>query len=83
MVNRKVKDRLFRAVFSQDKHALLQLYNALHGTDYQNDQDLEIVTLENIYGTKLIDLPVPQCVVFFNGAGRGPGSDCRHLRICG
>ena len=119
-INRKIKDRLFRAIFSQDKKALLQLYNALHGTDYQNENDLQIVTIENIvymsmkndlafilagvlnlyehqsssnpnmplrfflylgqeyqkiiaktkeniYGSKLIKLPVPQCVVFYNG----------------
>ena len=41
-VNRKVKDRLFRFIFSKDKEALLQLYNALNGTEYTNTEDLEI-----------------------------------------
>ena len=119
-VNRKVKDRLFRYIFSKDKEALLELYNALHKTSYTNPDDLEIVTVdsvvymsmkndvafmlygliqlyehqgsfnpnmpvrfliylgqeyekiiamrkENIYGSKLIRLPTPQCVVFYNG----------------
>ncbi len=35
-VNRKVKDRLFRFLFEKDKEALLQLHNALNGTDYSN-----------------------------------------------
>ena len=43
-MNRKVKDRLFRYIFSKDKEALLELYNALHKTSYTNPDDLEIVT---------------------------------------
>ena len=35
-VQRQVKDRLFRFLFEKDKEALLQLYNALNGTDYQD-----------------------------------------------
>ena len=46
--NRKVKDRLFRELFAKDKEALLQLYNALHGTDYQNEEDLEVITMDNV-----------------------------------
>lgn len=46
--NRKVKDRLFRAIFTKDKTALLQLYNALHNTSYTNPDELEIITIENI-----------------------------------
>ena len=45
-VNRKYKDRLFRMVFSQKKE-LLELYNALNGTNYDDPQMLEINTLEN------------------------------------
>lgn len=119
-VNRKVKDRLFRFIFEQDREALLQLYNALNGTDYQDASQLKIVTIQNIvymsmkndlafviagvlnlyehqssfnpnmpvrffiylgqefqmmigmqkadiYGRKLIKLPTPRCVVFYNG----------------
>ena len=47
-INRTVKDRLFRFIFSKDPAALLQLYNALNGTDYEDADALEIVTLDNI-----------------------------------
>ena len=45
--DRKYKDRLFRLVFS-DKKDLLDLYNAVNGTDYQNPEELEVNTLENV-----------------------------------
>lgn len=119
-INRKYKDRLFCALFGQDREALLQLYNALNGTAYTDSSQLTIVTLDNIiymkmvndlafviagvlnlyehqstynpnmplrfllyiaeeydrithrqdtdiYGEKLVMLPTPQCVVFYNG----------------
>ena len=118
-LNRKYRDKLFRFLF-RDKKDLLDLYNALNGTDYTNPDDLEIVTMEDviflkmkndlsfiiarrlnlyehqssvnanmplrgliyfaqqyeglvsagngsIYGTKRIDLPTPEYVVFYNG----------------
>lgn len=43
---RSYKDSLFRMLF-QGPRQLLDLFNAVNGTDYQNPQDLEIVTLEN------------------------------------
>jgi len=131
-VNRKVKDRLFRFIFENDKEALLQLYNALNGTDYKDTADIEIVTLEdivymsmkndvafiiaevlnlyehqstlnpnmplrlmlylgqeyqkiitmrqhNIYGTKKIRMPVPRCVVFYNGSKDLPDEQTLYL----
>ena len=45
--NRKYKDSLFRMVFSK-KRDLLDLYNAINGTDYCNPEDLEINTLDNV-----------------------------------
>ncbi len=45
-VNQKYKDTLFRMIF-QEKQNLLQLYNALNGTNYTNESELDIVTLEN------------------------------------
>ena len=122
-VNRKYKDRLFCALFGQDREALLQLYNALNNTAYTDSGQLTIVTLDNIiymkmvndlafviagvlnlyehqstynpnmplrfllyiaeeydrithsqntdiYGEKLVVLPTPQCVVFYNGDKR-------------
>lgn len=45
--NRKYKDTLFRMVF-KEKTDLLDLYNAINGTAYDNPEDLEINTLENV-----------------------------------
>ena len=42
--NRKYKDRLFQRVF-QDKRNLLDLYNAINGTNHQDPEELEITTL--------------------------------------
>ncbi len=44
--NREYKDCLFRMVF-QNKSDLLDLYNAIHGTDYNNPEDLTITTMED------------------------------------
>lgn len=46
-VQRNVKDRLFRFLFGKDREALLELYNALNGTDYKDSSELEIVTIES------------------------------------
>ena len=46
-INRRYKDSLFRKVFS-DKKDLLDLYNALNGTDYSNEEDLTVTTLEDV-----------------------------------
>ena len=46
-VHRQTKDRLFRFLFEKDREALLQLYNALNGTDYKDASRLQIVTIEN------------------------------------
>lgn len=46
-VNREHKDRLFKFIF-QEKENLLALYNALNGTSYDNCEELEIVTLEDV-----------------------------------
>ena len=122
---RQTKDILFRLVFGDDRQALLQLYNALHGTAYTDPHELQIVTLDNaiyisrkndlafllagsinmyehqstlnpnmpvrfliylaqeyqllvestdksLYGSELIPLPTPQCVVFYNGTADTP-----------
>ena len=47
IVNRTYKDRLFKIIF-EDKKELLNLYNALTGKDYQNPDELEINTLEDV-----------------------------------
>ena len=119
-VHRQIKDRLFRFLFEKDRDALLQLYNALNGTNYQDPSMLQVVTIESavyvvmkndlafilagvlnlyehqstvnpnlpvrfliylaqeyqgiiekakesLYGSKQITLPIPHCVVFYNG----------------
>ena len=45
--NRKQKDRLFYALFSEKENAL-SLYNAVSGTAYTDVENLEIVTLEDV-----------------------------------
>ena len=115
--NRLYKDRVFRMLFSEKEH-LLELYNALNGTQYDTPDELEITTWDdvlymrmkndvsmlidgrlnlyehqsswnpnmplrglfyftelykhlaegkNLYGTKLISLPTPIYIVFYNG----------------
>ena len=125
-IRRNVKDRLFRYIFEKDKEALLQLYNALNGTDYRDPEALRIMTiesviymsmkndlafsisgvlnlyeeqssfnpnmpvrfliylaqeyqkvvseygLEKVYGTKLLKIPNPKCVVFYIGSLDAP-----------
>ena len=46
-VNRKYKDHLFRFVF-QNKKDLLELYNAINGTEYTNPDELVITTLQDV-----------------------------------
>jgi len=122
-VNKQYKDRLFKYIF-KEKEDLLQLYNAINGTNYDNSEDIEVNTLEDviymgmkndisflltdvlnlyehqstfspnlplrglfyfsrlyqkiignekkIYSSKLIKLPYPQFVVFYNGTTEEP-----------
>lgn len=46
-IKRTYKDSLFRFMFS-DKESILELYNALEGTDYGMDTEVEITTLEDV-----------------------------------
>ena len=123
-INRKHKDRLFCSVFKEKKE-LLSLYNAVNGTNYTDEEELTVTTLDNaiymtmkndvsfliygilnlyehqstwnpnmplrdflyvanqlksmieehgwdIYGSKLIRIPTPQAVVFYNGKADQP-----------
>ena len=45
-INRKYKDRLFVKLF-QDKKNILELYNALNGTSYDNVDDIIITTIDD------------------------------------
>ena len=38
--NRQYKDRVFRMIFNS-REKLLELYNAMNGTDYENVEELE------------------------------------------
>lgn len=51
-VHRTYKDRVFRLLF-QEKKRLLELYNALNGTEYENEDDLTVNTLENAIFIKM------------------------------
>lgn len=44
--NRKYRDTVFRMLFGEKKE-LLSLFNAIHGTSYDDPEELEITTLEN------------------------------------
>ena len=44
---REYKDRLFKKIFS-DRRDLLDLYNALNGTSYDNPDDIVVNTLEDV-----------------------------------
>ena len=51
-LNRTYRDHLFRFLF-KDKRDLLELYNALNGSDYRDPNALEIVTLEDVIFLKM------------------------------
>ena len=55
---RQMKDIVFRLVFGNDRQALLQLYNALHGTAYTDPDELQIVTLDNAIYILITRIPV-------------------------
>lgn len=46
-VNRKHKDSLFRMIFGT-KEELLSLYNAMNGSHYENPEELELTTIEDV-----------------------------------
>lgn len=51
-VYRTYKDRVFRMLF-REKKQLLELYNALNGTAYDDEEDLTVNTLENVIYMKM------------------------------
>ena len=46
IANRKYKDTVFRLLF-KDKSNLLSLFNAVNDTDFSDENDIKITTLEN------------------------------------
>ena len=49
-INPQHKDRLFRLIFGNEKYKenTLALYNALNNTTYENVEDLELTTIEDV-----------------------------------
>lgn len=47
LAQREVKDRLFKWMF-EDKRNALALVNALTGSNYQNEEDVEIITIKDV-----------------------------------
>ena len=47
LINRNYKDTVFRRLFNT-KEKLLELYNAIFGTDYKDWSAIKINTLDNI-----------------------------------
>lgn len=127
--NREYKDRLFKRIFHR-KEDLLELYNAINGTNYNNPEDIEVNTIEDvvymgmkndlsflitdvlnlyehqstfspnlplrgflyfadlyrkiiadndIYSSKLLKIPFPQFMVFYNGTKEEPERQVLHL----
>ncbi len=46
-VNRAYKDRLFKLIFKEKKD-LMQLYNAINNTYYDNPDEIEVNTMEDV-----------------------------------
>lgn len=53
--DRKYKDRLFRLIFAGEKNKknTLSLYNMLNNSSYENEEDLEITTIEDVLYIKM------------------------------
>ena len=53
--NRKYKDRLFRLIFADEKNKknALSLYNMLNNSSYENPEDLELTTIEDVLYIKM------------------------------
>ena len=47
-INREYKDRLFKKIFEEDKANLLSLYNALNKTNYTDEEDLTVTTIDDV-----------------------------------
>ena len=128
-VNFMYKARIFEMLYS-DKNELLDLYNAVNGTTYDNPEELEINTLENaiymamhndvsfvidtmlslyehqstyspnlplrylfyisdlyskitkdenLYGEKMIKIPTPRFIIFYNGEEKRPEKETLKL----
>ncbi len=77
-LNTKYKDRLFRLIFKEKKE-LLELYNAVNGSNYTDPEELEITTMDDVepikqklYTESAVYIPFPQYIVFYNGTREMP-----------
>lgn len=77
-LNTKYKDRLFRLIFKEKKE-LLELYNAVNGSNYTDPEELEITTMDDVepikqklYTESAVYIPFPQYIVFYNGTKEMP-----------
>ena len=77
-VQREHKDRAFRFIF-RDRKKLLQLYNALNESDYDDETELTVTTLENVLylGYKNDVAFLLEQVLFLGGSIRAAG-----IRTC-
>ena len=48
VINRQHKDRLFRFLIGSSKENALALYNALNHSSYDNPDDIEFNTIDNV-----------------------------------
>lgn len=49
MVNREYKDRLFKYIFGREENKAwaLSLYNAINGTNYTDENSIELTTIDD------------------------------------
>ena len=82
VVQREHKDRLFRFIF-MNKKDLLDLYNAINGSNYDNPDDLEYNTLEDvIYLSMKNDLSFILCssmILYEHQSSYSPNAPLRGL----
>ncbi len=81
-VRRNYKDSLFRKIF-QEKEELLELYNAVNGSDYTNPDELIITTIEDVLylGIKNdVSFLIDQCLnLYETQSTRNPNMPLRGL----
>ena len=55
---RNYRDTLFKKIFGseENKHYLLQLYNALNNSNYKNPNDLQLTKMRYLVNTKILQV---------------------------
>ncbi len=67
VLNREFKDTVFRMLFSE-KDKLIELYNAIYGTDYGSDTPVDINTIEEVFGNRFLASSWRPSVALFWGS---------------